>query len=265
MDVCACDAPNDTSAGDRDGDGVADAADNCPDTANPDQHDEDADGLGDLCDPCPPSTNNADGDNDGVGDDCDPNPTTGGDAIAVFEGFGSGIPTSWTKVGTWTAANDDVSVATASGVTAALRRGSVTDHESVVVGVKVTATAGTGYRHVGVEDELGMATGFSVHCSSMITSTGDASPNMPFVQLFEYPADTELGRGAFPTTVDDELVVAETRAGTAFSCDGYDFTASTSGHAMATDSTVGALAPQAGIRVTSASAAFHWFMIVTSP
>jgi len=35
---------------DRDGDGVPDDTDNCPDTVNPDQSDADADGVGDACD-----------------------------------------------------------------------------------------------------------------------------------------------------------------------------------------------------------------------
>ncbi|MEZ4472804.1 MAG: thrombospondin type 3 repeat-containing protein [bacterium] len=38
---------------DRDGDGVPDATDNCPDVANPDQADGDGDHAGDLCDPSP--------------------------------------------------------------------------------------------------------------------------------------------------------------------------------------------------------------------
>ncbi len=40
-------------ANDRDGDGVPNAMDNCPDVANRDQADADMDGLGDACDPCP--------------------------------------------------------------------------------------------------------------------------------------------------------------------------------------------------------------------
>jgi predicted dienelactone hydrolase len=40
----------------RDGDGVPDAADNCPGTANGDQADADGDGTGDACDPTPQGT-----------------------------------------------------------------------------------------------------------------------------------------------------------------------------------------------------------------
>ena len=58
---------------DADGDGVADAADDCPQVPNPDQRDTDGDGIGDACDDCPltPNPDQADADGDGVGDACD--------------------------------------------------------------------------------------------------------------------------------------------------------------------------------------------------
>ena len=61
---------------DRDGDGVPDDDDNCPDTPNPGQEDADGDGLGDVCDNCPGAANpdQADLDGDGLGDVCDPCP-----------------------------------------------------------------------------------------------------------------------------------------------------------------------------------------------
>ncbi len=82
-------SPTDTSESappDRDGDGVADRQDNCPDTENPEQRDLDGDGMGDLCDDdtdgdgtadaadnCPAVSNveQPDLDGDGQGDACD--------------------------------------------------------------------------------------------------------------------------------------------------------------------------------------------------
>ncbi len=75
------------TADDADGDGIVDAADNCPALFNPArpldggaQANSDADGLGDVCDPCPLTANTGvcapfdpydpDGDLVGVGDNC---------------------------------------------------------------------------------------------------------------------------------------------------------------------------------------------------
>ncbi len=79
--VAGCDAifglvpttPLDAAPPDFDGDGVADAIDNCPSVPNADQADADGDGLGDVCDLCPhlASADNHDEDHDGFGDPCD--------------------------------------------------------------------------------------------------------------------------------------------------------------------------------------------------
>jgi hypothetical protein len=87
------------TADDLDGDGVANALDNCQTKSNPDQNDEDGDGDGDPCDPCPPyamfydpftmnmEDADADTDTDGVGNGCDPDPSTPGNHILRFAGF----------------------------------------------------------------------------------------------------------------------------------------------------------------------------------
>ena len=67
---------------DRDGDGILDGDDNCPDTYNLDQKDTDGDGIGDVCDACTLTANPAsstpnggqaqpDVNGNGYGDVCD--------------------------------------------------------------------------------------------------------------------------------------------------------------------------------------------------
>lgn len=48
--IYACSSPNEGPVSDQDNDGVVDAQDNCPATANPNQEDADDDGIGDVCD-----------------------------------------------------------------------------------------------------------------------------------------------------------------------------------------------------------------------
>ena len=77
---------------DRDGDGIPDGSDNCPDTPNQDQGNNDKDGAGDACDEdddndgvsdaaeaeLGTSPTDGDSDDDGRGDDDDPCPTSPG-------------------------------------------------------------------------------------------------------------------------------------------------------------------------------------------
>lgn len=95
---------------DRDGDGVIDGIDNCPDAANPGQADEDADAVGNVCDNCPhlPNTDQANAGEtangqaaDGVGDVCDPEPDDAGNTIALFLPFDDPAEiATWQSAGT---------------------------------------------------------------------------------------------------------------------------------------------------------------------
>lgn len=101
--------PNDVDA-----DGVPNAADNCPERYNSDQHDEDHDGFGDTCDVCPATPDDqidsgeaaSFGFGDGIGDACDPRPTRDGDKLARFETFA--IDSSAEYLGTGWAIGADV-------------------------------------------------------------------------------------------------------------------------------------------------------------
>jgi hypothetical protein len=101
---------------DRDGDGVPDDVDLCPDAADPRQHDEDADGVGDACDRCPHLSDPAqdDGDADGVGDACDPDDTADNEIVAFLSFDDPALPPGWAAVveagSPWTVADGDLSV-----------------------------------------------------------------------------------------------------------------------------------------------------------
>lgn len=110
----------DADPNDLDGDGLANAADNCPTRRNVDQHDEDGDGFGDACDNCPDIANPDQRDTsemrdqfpDGVGDACDLRPGLAGDEIRAFYGFGTVRDgDAWTGSG-WTIDADAVSATT---------------------------------------------------------------------------------------------------------------------------------------------------------
>jgi hypothetical protein len=114
----AIDAPPDAPPPDMDGDGVPDALDNCPMTANADQRDHDVDGRGDVCDLCPHIAEAADvdGDGDGVGDACDPRPTMAGDTRLLWVGFyDANDITGWSTAGTWSVANGHVTGGSTTG------------------------------------------------------------------------------------------------------------------------------------------------------
>ncbi len=74
---------------DADLDGIADANDNCPNTANNDQADADSDGVGDVCDAFPNDPDN-DIDGDGISGDIDNCPAIANATQANVDGDGFG-------------------------------------------------------------------------------------------------------------------------------------------------------------------------------
>jgi hypothetical protein len=80
---------------DSDDDGIEDAADNCPTTANPGQENNDGDPQGNACDNCLDDTNadQANNDGDALGDVCDPDDDN--DGFLDISDACPFIPTAW--------------------------------------------------------------------------------------------------------------------------------------------------------------------------
>ena len=264
--IDAVDAAPDAPSDDRDGDGISNAVDNCPDVANADQADEDGDMLGDVCDPCPPSTDNTDDDSDGVANDCDPHPSVAGDRIVLFDGFNTMQP-GWTFTGTWTISNGSLAVSAGDGQYLNARRAGLSSHETVATDVRVLSLVGTSYRPAGVFDNgtfSGSTTTYATECAFMMTGASDSSPNAPLLDLFRNPAGSALDRSPIAWTTAQELVIVEQRNDTDYGCFGYNTTTSGSTTASGTETTDNGVAT-VGLHVGGVSARFRWFMIVTSP
>jgi len=106
-----------TTVTDTDGDGVADTADNCVNTANADQADADSDGVGDVCDTCANDANN-DADSDGVCGDVDNCPSDANATQTDTDSDGTGDVCDSTPYGTLTvSAGADTTVIGGSAVT----------------------------------------------------------------------------------------------------------------------------------------------------
>jgi hypothetical protein len=240
--------------GDRDGDGVLDASDRCPDSPDPKQYNEDGDGLGDVCDPCPVSSNNADGDGDGVGDDCDPNPAAGGDKIALFDGLNQGVPAGWTRTGTWAAVPGAVAVTAGPDTDAILGSPFNVDATSTLIAAFVSgenvpaANAGFGVAHA-TEVEGAMC--------GLITQNGR------LLALIDVDTDSFITDVAYAWANQTAYITGQVRRDTAFGCYSVDPQGGSRGVAGATNEVP--LQTRLQLRSRGISGRFLWLLHVDSP
>ena len=248
-------------AGDRDGDGIPDDVDNCPDVPNPDQGNEDGDRFGDVCDPCPVVADDdpLDSDGDGVADACDPHPNTPGDQILLFEGFHHGLPASWTQsMVTASQAGDDLALTFAPAT-----RGFVTPPiiapTSGTVAMAVTVNALTG----SADNDISVALPYDP-ADKGVTCQLYAAPQSTAhrLSLYDRTAKAELASGVFPWAVGTRYAVAITRAATTmFDCAGVQ-SGSPTVHATGTSSDTGSLV---AIRGYAIDVHVAWLMVIGSP
>jgi hypothetical protein len=255
------DAPPDAANPDLDGDGVLNAADNCPTVANADQGNEDGDAWGDACDLCPPfaSAVAADADGDGVGDACDPNPTTAGDRMVVFEGFHHGIPAGWTKAGngSWSAVGDDVAISVGSGTNGALV---IQPPPSLPGGYTVT-TSSTATTLKSPPNSVGVVGGSVPTQTGILCAQVSANGTGSTTSLVDLAAGSYLASAASTWTLNEPLVASLTRV----SATSYHGQVVEAGHTSAVTADLALTTTDVALRARAVDARFSWVMVVASP
>ena len=242
---------------DRDGDGIPNEVDNCPDVPNADQADEDGDGMGDACDPCPPYADMTDSDHDGLPDACDPNPMTFGDRLYAFAGFQGGLPDGWLATG-FSAMNGDALATTDQTTSATLVMTSPPlDKVTVTASVTLDAITATGLNlgAISLIDRQQPNTDKSVACQ--LARLADATEN--YLRIFDTGTGMAVNSATHPLATNTAIELRMMRNKTSFACRATNPPLEITG-----SDTFAPLVPQLGVRVRGASAHVHWVMVVIS-
>lgn len=260
IDARGNDAPGpDGPASDVDADGIANAMDNCPMTANADQGNEDGDPLGDKCDPCPidPANPPVDPDNDGVSDSCDPRPTTAGDTILVFEGFHAGVPSNWQVVGTTMQSGDDIVMVGAAGNSGALIP-PITAPVSGTVSMrgKVTATVGANDAAFAVTMPYDPGAVHGIFCEIYAPDAG-SSANRTF-DLYDSIPDVVRSSKGFSWQLNTPYTLTERRSNTSYACSNGTDTVQGSTNSNPA-------ANKAAVFTFGVTVSVSWMLVVASP
>lgn len=258
IETCEEDGGGPPVIGDRDGDGIVDQVDNCPDDRNVEQADEDVDGKGDVCDACPPFASDGDEDSDGVGDACDPNPGTPGDVLVSFNGFSAPVD-GWitnanfmSLAGEGLAMADDMELAVATMPSPNSSRVEVRAQAQLFMLNAKAPNLGA----LSIVDEYSPMTDEGVACQLSALANGDQQ------QLRIFNLETKVVVDTAPHTfaVGGELDLRLRRSEATYSC-----RATAPALELAADVSVTSQAPRLGLRVVGATAIVHWVMVVSSP
>jgi hypothetical protein len=249
---------------DIDGDGIADAVDNCPTTSNANQGNEDGDVLGDACDPCPidPATPPSDPDGDGVSDSCDPRPTQAGDSILVFEGFHAGVPMTWQVIGPVQQSGDDIVMTGVGGNRGALVP-PVDVPANATVSMKGTITASVG----NADSALAVVTPYDpnqdqgVYCELYAPNAGSSTGRQ--IDIWDSLPAVERANKPYSWQINTAYTVVERRAGSGYGCNITPMAGGTQAISASTGSMPAA--SKAAVFTYGATASIAWMMVVTSP
>jgi hypothetical protein len=243
----------DPPALDDDGDGIANAIDNCRDVANALQSDEDADSFGDACDVCPPFADNTDGDGDGVGDLCDPNPARAGEQLVLFEGFDGPMPPGWIASGAWSTSTGSL-ISTVSGANQNTLVTSVAASAQQTMYASMTLTgieSGQSGGALGIVDRFDAGATVGVMC-------GGARGNGGFLALVIAANGRAFQAEPHPIAIGTTFALRFKRNDNNYAC-----TDTLAGQTV--NGSAGPSGTLVGFRNRVLSASYAWFLVVRSP
>jgi hypothetical protein len=232
------------------------------DDSGPSVNDEDNDGILDADDPCPISANNADTDSDGVGDACEPI-ASGTDRILRFEGFnGTSLPSDATVLGPWTISGGKAHIVSAANAASSVTfpiTSPLTDRETIVARVTVDGLFSTPADPTGAGIVTRASTdgALGVQCG-LGRDPGTGTDHLLLVKVAA-AADGKVQSNASIATPGSAAILQITRNPSTeiFACNQNG--SSTVAGLPASPVPTGALA---GIRTRSMSASFDWVMII---
>ena len=179
---------------------------------------------------------------------------------AWLEGFANGIPSTWTRVGTWTSSNGDAIVTSTTGISW-LGPPVTPTPKSTVSAVVVADTLGdiTALRAIGVANPHSSTANDGISCTLLLYNNATERRTV----LSNINAGS-MGEGLFTWTEGMPYYVAVRRDLTMYQCLARDLTSMTTTDRTGSVS-IAPTQPIVVFRTRNIAGRAHWLMYVTSP
>ncbi|HUQ08398.1 MAG TPA: hypothetical protein VM261_38165 [Kofleriaceae bacterium] len=202
------------AAADRDGDGVLDDDDLCPDVADPGQFDEDGDARGDRCDLCPhlAQLDDTDGDEDNIPDACDPYERIAGGRLRWSGFHGAEELGDWRALGSGTATWTDDAIELAPVLDGEARFVRVEPADPAMTRTRVIASVEIGAPNAGsvARRTVGLVTNVEPQVgNNLFLCQLETDVPQPDVRLAEYRIESPVAATILASSIGTQFPLGE--------------------------------------------------------